>query len=88
MVFQISLQETSSVLTYDNSRIGLAKLISLLFPSIRNCFICWLNLTSNEYFKSLVVLNIENHNSPRNVSVKVLALPAAAEPTLGAIKHI
>ena len=34
----IILQETCSVLTYDNSRIGLGKLISLLFLSIRNCF--------------------------------------------------
>ena len=31
------LQEKCSVLTYDNSQIGFAKLISLLFLSIRNC---------------------------------------------------
>ena len=34
----IILQETCSVLTYDNSRIGLGKLICLLFLSIRNFF--------------------------------------------------
>ena len=44
----IILQEMCSVLTYDNSRVDLAKLtISLLFLSIRNCFMCCLSCTSN-----------------------------------------
>ena len=54
--------EDAWVLTYDNSRIGLAKLISSLFLSIRDCFLCWLSFTSDEHFLSLVVLKIENHN--------------------------
>ena len=29
-----------------------------------------------------------NYNSPRTVSVKVLTLPMATEPTLRAIKHL
>ena len=44
----IILQEMCSVLTYDNSRGDLAKLtISLLFLSIRNCFMRGLSCTSN-----------------------------------------
>ena len=42
---------------------GLARLISLPFLwSIHNYFMSWLTFTSNEYFQSLVLLNIENHN--------------------------
>ena len=41
----IILQETYSVLTYDNSEIGLARLISFLFLSIPNCFMCWFSCT-------------------------------------------
>ena len=36
----IILQEKCSVLTYDNSPVGLAKLISLLFLSVRNWVMC------------------------------------------------
>ena len=57
----ITLQEKCSVLTYDNSQIGLTKLISLLFLSICNCFICWLSFTSNEHF--LIVGSIKHWKS-------------------------
>ena len=47
-------------------KLNLASLISLLFLSILwfiYCFKFWLSYTSNQYFfKSSVVLNIENHN--------------------------
>ena len=36
--------------------LSLARLISLLFLPIRNCFMCWLSSTSNEYF--LIVCSI------------------------------
>ena len=44
-------------------KLSLGRLISLLFLSTRNCFTCGLSFTSNEYFDSFVVLNIENHNA-------------------------
>ena len=51
-------QGKCSVFTYDNSWIGSAKLIFLLFLSIRNCFrFC----TSNEYF--LIVGSIKHWKS-------------------------
>ena len=38
--------------------------------------------------KFMCLISARNNNSPRIVSVKVLILPVAAEPTLHAIKHL
>ena len=46
----IILQEKNSILTYNSWIRAFGQIISLLFPSIRNCFMCWLSFTSNEYF--------------------------------------
>ena len=46
----IILQEKNSILTYNSWIRAFSQIISLLFPSIRNCFMCWLSFTSNEYF--------------------------------------
>ena len=65
MVFQISHYSKCAlfwlIVTYDNSWIGLAKLIDLLFPSIHNCFMCWLSFTHNEYI--LIIGSIKHWKS-------------------------
>ena len=59
---EIILHKTYSVLTYDNSQVSLAKLVSLLFLSTRNCLMCWLSFTPiNEYF--LIVGSIKHWKS-------------------------
>ena len=47
-------------------------------------------ISSYGYFimKFTCLISVRNNNSPRFVSVKVLILPVAAEPTLPAIKHL
>ena len=56
-------------LTYYNSRIGVAKLISLLFLSICNFFLCWLSFTSNEYF---VIVGRIKHGKSQCGKVQIL----------------
>ena len=69
----IILQKTCSVLTYDNFQTnGIFKISS--YGNLITKFMC--------------LISARNNNIPRIVSVKVLILPVAAEPTLHAIKHL
>ena len=70
MVLQIPYYwKCALFLTFYDSWIGLAKLISLLFLSIRNFLMCWLSFTSNEYF---VIIGRIKHRKSQCGKVQIL----------------
>ena len=56
-----------------NLELSLARLICLVFLSIRNCFLCWFSYTSNGYFLIVCSIKCESHNAGKcNTNLSLL----------------